>query len=82
MPETRHPCDRTLDLRGLECPLPVMKAKRTLEQMDNGEVLRVVATDEATMKNFAIYAVRTGNELVESAKTDGEFHFFIRRVSR
>ena len=79
---TQHNYDRTLDLRGLECPLPVMKAKQALERMDPGTVLRVVATDRATLKNIATYAARSGNELIESAAPRGEYHYLIRRISR
>jgi len=71
---------RQLDTRGLNCPLPILRAKKTLNQMAAGEVLAIVATDPGAVKDFEAFAAQTGNELLESSEADGEFHFKVRKV--
>ncbi len=71
--------DNEVDVRGLACPLPILRAKKALAGMAAGQVLRVVATDTGAMKDFPEFCGKTGNELL-SAKTQGdEFVFLIRR---
>ena len=63
--------DKEVDARGLNCPLPILRAKKALAEMQAGQVLRVVATDPGSVKDFAAFARQTGNELVEQS-TEGE----------
>ena len=71
--------DKELDTRGLNCPLPILKAKKALADMQSGEVLRVVATDPGSMRDFQAFARQTGNELVEQDSSNDEFIHFLRR---
>ena len=71
--------DKELDTRGLNCPLPILKAKKALADMRSGEVLRVVATDPGSMRDFQAFARQTGNELVEQESSNDEFIHFLRR---
>lgn len=71
---------RELDTRGLNCPLPILRAKKTLNRMDAGEVLGIVSTDPGSVKDFEAFAAQTGNELLESSEVDGEFHFKVRKA--
>jgi tRNA 2-thiouridine synthesizing protein A len=71
--------DRELDARGLNCPLPILRAKKTLNEMQSGQVLRIMATDPGSVKDFQAFAKQTGNELLSSAENNKEFEFFIKR---
>ena len=70
---------KELDTRGLNCPLPILKAKKALADMVSGEVLKVVATDPGSIRDFQAFARQTGNELVEQESTNDEFIHFLRR---
>ena len=70
---------KELDTRGLNCPLPILKAKKALADMSSGEVLKVVATDPNSSRDFQAFARQTGNELVEQTSTETEFTHFLRR---
>ncbi len=70
---------RELDTRGLNCPLPILKAKKALADMNSGEVLKVVATDPGSMRDFQAFARQTGNELLEQSSGNDEFIHFLRR---
>jgi len=71
--------DKELDTRGLNCPLPILKAKKALADMQSGQTLRVVATDAGSMRDFQAFAKQTGNELLEQ-KTEGtDFIHVMRR---
>jgi TusA-related sulfurtransferase len=70
---------KELDTRGLNCPLPILKAKKALADMRSGEVLKVVATDPGSMRDFQSFARQTGNELVEQESSNDEFIHFLRR---
>ena len=70
---------KELDTRGLNCPLPILKAKKALADMVSGEVLRIVATDPGSMRDFQAFARQTGNELVGQTAGDGEFVHLLRR---
>lgn len=73
--------DQELDLRGLNCPLPVMRAAKKMLAMKAGETLRVLATDPATVADFDAYTRGSGNTLLESKKnTKGDFEFLLKRV--
>lgn len=68
-----------LDARGLNCPLPILKAKKALADMKSGQVLRVVATDPGSVRDFMAFARQTGNPLLDHAKMEKEFIFFMQR---
>ncbi|OGB26423.1 MAG: response regulator SirA [Burkholderiales bacterium RIFCSPLOWO2_02_FULL_57_36] len=68
-----------LDTRGLHCPLPILKAKKALADMKTGQILRVVATDPGSVRDFQAFARQTGNELLDKSEENKEFIFFMRR---
>ena len=70
---------KELDTRGLNCPLPILKAKKALADMHSGQVLKILATDPGSMSDFQAFARQTGNELVEQSSVDDEFVHFLRR---
>lgn len=70
---------REIDTRGLNCPLPILKAKKALAEMQSGELLRVVATDPGSMRDFQAFARQTGNELVEQETAGTDFIHVLRR---
>ncbi|MBA4344799.1 MAG: hypothetical protein C0423_21870 [Methylibium sp.] len=71
--------DKELDTRGLNCPLPILKAKKALAEMESGQLLKVVATDPGSMRDFQAFARQTGNELVEQSKSGEEFVHLLKR---
>jgi tRNA 2-thiouridine synthesizing protein A len=71
--------DQELDASGLNCPLPILRAKKTLNGMDAGQVLHVIATDPGSVKDFDAFSKQTGNELMESNEDGGKFHFMIKK---
>ncbi|MDK9724764.1 MAG: sulfurtransferase TusA family protein [Sterolibacteriaceae bacterium MAG5] len=71
--------DKELDARGLNCPLPILRAKKTLAEMQPGQILRIIATDPGSVKDFAAFAKQTGNELLSSAENNKEFEFYMKR---
>ncbi|MDP2810953.1 MAG: sulfurtransferase TusA family protein [Rhodocyclaceae bacterium] len=71
--------DQELDARGMNCPLPILRAKKSLTGMHAGQVLRIRATDPGSVKDFHAFAKQTGNELMSSAEAASEFDFYIRR---
>ena len=71
--------DAELDVRQLACPLPILRAKKSLAFMSGGQVLKVVATDKGSPKDFVDFCEKTGNELLSSTEQGGEFVFLIRR---
>lgn len=68
-----------LDARQLACPLPILRAKKSLSQMNSGEVIKIIATDKGSPQDFTVFCDNTGNELLSSVEQDGEFIFLIRR---
>ena len=70
---------RELDTSGLNCPLPILKAKKALAEMSSGDVLKVVATDPGSVRDFQAFARQTGNELLEQTSANDEFVHFLRR---
>ena len=71
--------DREVDARGLNCPLPVLRTKKALNDMASGQVLRILATDPSSVRDFEAFARQTGNQLVHHAEQDGVFTFLLRR---
>jgi tRNA 2-thiouridine synthesizing protein A len=77
--ETPMQFDKELDARGLNCPLPILRAKKSLNDMQSGQVLKILATDPGSVKDFQAFAKQTGNELLSQAEAEKEFTFFIKR---
>lgn len=73
--------DKEVDARGLNCPLPILKAKKALAEMQSGQILRVVATDAGSMRDFKAFAKQTGNELLEQQSVGLDFIHILRRRS-
>lgn len=71
--------NQELDARGLNCPLPILRAKKTLNGMAAGEVLKIMSTDPGSVKDFQAFATQTGNPLLDSSEVNGEFHFFLKK---
>ena len=71
--------DHELDARGLNCPLPILRAKKTLNAMTGGQILKIMATDPGSVKDFEAFAKQTGNELLDSSEVAGEFHFTLKK---
>ena len=71
--------DQELDARGLNCPLPILRAKKTLNAMTGGQILKIMATDPGSVKDFEAFAKQTGNELLDSSEVEGEFHFRLKK---
>jgi tRNA 2-thiouridine synthesizing protein A len=71
--------DKELDARGLNCPLPILRAKKSLNDMQSGQVLKIVATDPGSVRDFQAFAKQTGNELLSQAEADKQFTFFLKR---
>ena len=72
--------DKDLDARGLNCPLPILRAKKSLTDMQTGQVLKIIATDPGSVKDFEAFARQTGNELMESKEEGGKFQFLIKKA--
>ena len=71
--------DIELDARGLNCPLPILKAKKSLNGMQSGQTLRVVSTDAGSIRDFQAFAKQTGNNLVEQETVGGDFIHVLKR---
>jgi len=71
--------DKELDARGMNCPLPILKTKKSLADMASGQVLRVVSTDSGSVKDMQAFANQTGNTLVSQTEESGEYVFFMQK---
>ena len=71
--------DKDLDARGLNCPLPILRTKKALGELQSGQVLRIVATDPGSVKDFAAFSKQTGNELLSQAEANEEFTFYLKK---
>lgn len=71
--------DKELDARGLNCPLPIIKTKKALNDLGTGQVLRVTSTDSGSVKDMEAFAKQTGNELLASSEEGGGYVFFIKK---
>ena len=71
--------DKELDARGLNCPLPILRTKKSLAVLSSGQILKISATDPGAVKDFQAFAKQTGNELLSSAQNDAEFVFFMKK---
>lgn len=70
---------KELDTRGLNCPLPILRCKKGLAEINGGEVLKVLATDPGSVKDFQAFCKQTGHELLSLEKQEKEFIFYIRK---
>ena len=71
--------DKELDARGLNCPLPILRTKKSLSDMTSGQVLKILATDPGSVKDFQAFSRQTGNELLSSETVANEFVFFMKK---
>jgi len=71
--------DRELDTRGLNCPLPILRTKKSLNDMTTGQVLKIVATDPGSVRDFQAFSRQTGNQLLLSNESGGEYLFMMRK---
>jgi tRNA 2-thiouridine synthesizing protein A len=71
--------DKELDARGLNCPLPILRTKKALSDMTSGQVLRIVATDPGSVRDFQAFSKQTGNALLGSDEANNEFIFFMQK---
>jgi tRNA 2-thiouridine synthesizing protein A len=71
--------DKELDARGLNCPLPILRTKKALADLQSGQVLKVIATDPGAVKDFQAFSRQTGHELLSHAEAQKEFTFFMKK---
>jgi len=77
--ETEMQFDKELDARGLNCPLPILRTKKALTDMTTGQVLKIMATDAGSVKDFQAFSRQTGNDLLSSETVEKEFIFFMKK---
>lgn len=70
--------DQELDARGIACPLPILKTRKLIKAMANGQILKIFATDPGSVKDFSAFCLQTGNELISSDESDGVYSYLIR----
>jgi len=68
-----------LDARGLNCPLPILRAKKSLTAMNSGEILKIIATDPGSVKDFEAFCRQSGDELLSTDEADGEYSYLIKK---
>lgn len=71
-----------LDATGLRCPMPLLKAKKALNEIEPGTLLRVVATDPGSVRDFAVFSEQSGHALLESAERDGQYTYLLEKRAR
>ncbi len=74
-----HEIDQELDTSGLNCPLPILRAKKVLAIMEAGQVLHIIATDPGSVRDFPVFARQTGNELLEVREEGDKFHYLMKK---
>ena len=72
--------DKQVDARGLNCPLPILRAKQALDEMDSGQTVHVLATDPSSVLDFKASAARTGHQLLEAQQVNDEFSFLLQKA--
>lgn len=77
--ETKMNVDKELDARGLNCPLPILKTKKSLADMASGQVLKVISTDRGSVKDMQAFSNQTGNELLSTTEENGEYIFLMKK---
>jgi tRNA 2-thiouridine synthesizing protein A len=73
--------DSELDASGLNCPLPILRAKKAISALEAGQTLKIIATDPGSVKDFEAFCKQTGNELVSSGEENGKFAFLIKKAA-
>jgi tRNA 2-thiouridine synthesizing protein A len=73
--------DSELDASGLNCPLPILRAKKAISALQAGQTLKIIATDPGSVKDFEAFCKQTGNELVSSGEENGKFAFLIKKAA-
>ena len=73
--------DQTLDAKGLNCPLPILKARKALKEVPSGGTLEILATDPGAVADFQAFCRQTGNELVEHSQDDSVYRFLIKHTA-
>ena len=68
-----------IDTSGLNCPLPILKARKQLNALESGEILYIVATDSGSAKDFDAFCKQTGHSLLDSSEDEGKYHYYIRK---
>ncbi|MDG2106837.1 MAG: sulfurtransferase TusA family protein [Gammaproteobacteria bacterium] len=71
--------DKELDTSGLNCPLPIIKAKKEINGMDAGQTLKIISTDPGAVKDFESFATQTGNQLLSTEEKDNKFYFLLKK---
>lgn len=71
--------DQELDTRGLNCPLPILRTKKALGSIQSGQVLKIVATDPGSVKDFQTFSKQTGHPLLAHSEANGEFTFLLQK---
>ena len=72
--------DETLDAKGLNCPLPLLKAKQSLNKLDPGQVLQIVCTDPGSVRDFEVFSKQSGNELLHASEDSGTYTYWLRKA--
>jgi len=73
-------CDVSVDARGLDCPLPLLKAKQALNKMAPGQTLEITATDQGSVRDFAVFSEQSGHALLVSEESAGEYRYILRKA--
>lgn len=71
--------DMELDARGLNCPLPILRTRKSIQSLSSGQVLKIIATDPGSVKDLEVFCKQTGHQLLDSRQSNGEYHFSIRK---
>jgi tRNA 2-thiouridine synthesizing protein A len=71
--------DREIDASGLNCPLPILRARKALADMERGQILRIISTDQGSVKDFEAFSKQTGNPLLSSGEEGGKFVFVVKK---
>ena len=71
--------DQELDACGLNCPLPILRAKKSLAGIDSGQILHIIATDPGAVKDFEAFAKQTENEMLDTTEDGDKFHFYVKK---
>lgn len=82
MAEANYTANKSVDCKGLACPLPVVRAKKAIDEIGDGQILEVVATDPGSVKDVPGWARRVGHEFLETVNDDDVFHHYIRKVQK
>jgi len=71
--------DRELDVKGLNCPMPLLKAKKAINEMAGGEKIKVLATDPGSVRDFELFAKQSGHQLLDSGSIDGVYYYYLQK---